>query len=100
VIERLSAGGKITSSLELKVLSYMSFTGRWRFCVRPSTNWRSRPGRFTAPKALVEEALFERRPDLFTEVELVFFDTTCSILKAKAVRSANAVIIRVTLPDL
>jgi transposase len=33
-------------------------------------------GAVRCTKDLVEEALFERRRDLFTEVELVFFDTT------------------------
>src|SRR6202790_5477574 len=33
-------------------------------------------GGLRCTKDLVEEALFERRRDLFTEVELVFFDTT------------------------
>jgi transposase len=33
-------------------------------------------GTLRCTKDLVEEALFERRRDLFTEVELVFFDTT------------------------
>jgi transposase len=33
-------------------------------------------GALRCTKDLVEEALFERRRDLFTEVELVFFDTT------------------------
>ena len=33
-------------------------------------------GAVRCTKDLVEEALFERRRDLFTEVALVFFDTT------------------------
>src|SRR6478735_680059 len=33
-------------------------------------------GALRCNKDLIEEALFERRRDLFTEVELVFFDTT------------------------
>src|SRR6478736_2298146 len=33
-------------------------------------------GALRCTKDLIEEALFERRRDLFTEVELVFFDTT------------------------
>jgi hypothetical protein len=34
------------------------------------------PGAVRCNKDLIEEALFESRRDLFTEVELVFFDTT------------------------
>jgi transposase len=36
----------------------------------------SPPGAVRCNKDLIEEALFESRRDLFTEVELVFFDTT------------------------
>ena len=76
MIGRLNVGGKIISSLEPKALSYITFTGRWRFWVRPSRSWRSLTGAVRCTKDLVEEALFDRRRDLFTEVELVFFDTT------------------------
>jgi hypothetical protein len=47
-----------------------------RSWVRPSRNWRSLPGTVRCTTDIVEEALFDRRRDLFTEVELVFFDTT------------------------
>ena len=50
VIGQLNVGRKIISSLELKVLNYITFTGRWRFWVRQSRSSRSRPGRFAAPK--------------------------------------------------
>jgi len=55
VIGRQSAGGRIIASLKLKALKA---TGAVR-----------------CAKDLVEEALFERRRDLFSEVESVFFDT-------------------------
>jgi len=54
-------------------------------------------------KDLIEEELFERRSDLFTEVNLVFLIPPPSILKAAAEsQSVNAVTIKITgrsLPD-
>jgi hypothetical protein len=55
-------------------------------------------GAVRCTKDLVEEALFERRRDLFTEMELVFSAPLRSTLKAKAQRSVNAVTIRITDP--
>ena len=50
-------------------------------------------------KDLIEEELFERRRDLFTEVDLVFFDTTSLYFEAAAEsQSVNAVTIRITGP--
>jgi hypothetical protein len=50
-------------------------------------------------KDLIEEELFERRRDLFTEVDLVFFDTTSATLKAAAEsQSINAVTTKITGP--
>ena len=54
------------------------------------------PGAVRCNKDLIEEALFESRRDLFTEVELVFFDTTSLYLKAAVDRqSANAVTVKI-----
>jgi hypothetical protein len=61
-----------TEGLELHHLSRaMAFLGEPLPAEGPSTTG---PGR--CAKDLLEERLFERRRDLFTEVELVFFDTT------------------------
>jgi hypothetical protein len=50
-------------------------------------------------KDLIEEALFESRRDLFTEVELVFSTPLRSTLKAAVERPlANAVTVKITLP--
>jgi hypothetical protein len=78
VIGRLSVGGKIISFLEPKALTCITFTGRWRFWVKQEAieELEKPTGAVRCTKDLVEEALFERRRDLFTEVELVFFDTT------------------------
>jgi len=50
-------------------------------------------------KDLIEEELFERRRDLFTEVDLVFFDTTSLYFEGRGGESiGNAVIIKITGP--
>ena len=56
-------------------------------------------GAVRCTKDLIEEALFESRRDLFTEVELVFFDTTSLYFEGQGGESsANAVTIRITDP--
>jgi hypothetical protein len=47
------------------------------------------PGRCT--KDLLEERLFDRRRDLFTEVELVFFDTTSLYFEGEGGESLGGV---------
>jgi hypothetical protein len=41
-------------------------------------------------KDLVEEALHERRRDLFTDLDLVFFDTTSCTSRATGVRRSGS----------
>ena len=76
MIGRLNVGGKIILSLELKALSCITFTRAMAFLGEAIEELEKPPGAVRCTKDLVEEALFERRRDLFTEVELVFFDTT------------------------
>jgi hypothetical protein len=60
--------------------------------------WRSL-GAPRCPKDWIEEELFERRRDLFTEVDLVFSIPLRSILKAAAERpSVNVATVRITGP--
>ena len=72
-----SVGAKIISYQAPKGSGYTTFTERWPFWAsrcRPKSNPQT--ARCAPPKNLLEEVLFDRRRDLFTEVELVFFDTT------------------------
>ena len=62
--------------LEPKVWSCIIFTERWLFWEIPLSSLKSRLVRFACTKDLIEESLFDSRRDLFTEVDLVFFDTT------------------------
>jgi hypothetical protein len=53
------------------------FTGPWDFWVKKSKTKRGQPHfRPAATKTLIEEFIFSHRRDLFTNLDLVFFDTT------------------------
>ena len=71
--------GRTTRSTDATTSSSITSTGRWAgsatSCRRQEQADRT-PFAPRCTKDLIEEALFARRRDLFTELQLVFFDTT------------------------
>jgi hypothetical protein len=76
VIGRLSVGGKIISSLGTEGLELHHLYRAMAFLGEAIDQLEKPTYAVHCTKDLVAEALFESRRDLFTEVELVFFDTT------------------------
>jgi hypothetical protein len=83
-IEALNVGGRIISSLELKAFQLHHLYRAMAFLGDTIEQVEKPTGAVRCTKDLVEEALFERRRDLFTEVELVFFDTTSLYFEGQA----------------
>ena len=87
MIEQPSVGGRISYPWNRRSSSCIIFTERWLFWEIRLSSLKSRLARFAAPKISSRNPCFDSRRDLFTEVDLVFYDTSSRYFESEGGQS-------------